>query len=61
MIDLRVLLPPTDLSRWVERRPRLLEYLEQWERSLRQVPLTVWLSDHYLMAFVKERPQTIRL
>ncbi len=52
-VGLGVLLPPTDLSRWVERRPRRLERLERWERRLRRLPLTAWLGDHYLMVFVR--------
>jgi len=53
MMGLGVFLPPTDLSPWVERRPRLLEHLERWERRIRRFPLTAWLGDHYLVVFVR--------
>lgn len=58
-VGLGVLLPPTDLSHWVERRPRLLERLERWERRIRHLPLAAWLGDHYLMVLVRESPQTV--
>ncbi|GBC83694.1 tRNA 5-carboxymethoxyuridine methyltransferase [bacterium HR11] len=53
-MGLGVLLPPTDLSHWVERRPRWLARLDRWERRIRRLPLTAWLGDHYLMVFVRE-------
>lgn len=55
-VGLGILLPPTDLSHWVERRPRLLERLEQWERRIRHLPLAARLGDHYLMVLVRWGP-----
>jgi SAM-dependent methyltransferase len=42
-------LPPTYAEPWAARHPRLLNFLERWERRLERCPPIPHLADHYLL------------
>lgn len=46
---LGALLPPAYVEEWAARHPRLLAWLERWERRLESFPGLPWLADHYLL------------
>lgn len=46
---LGVLVPPTYVEPWAHRHPRVLAWLDRWERRIEQWPLVPWLGDHYLL------------
>jgi SAM-dependent methyltransferase len=43
------LLPPSFAESWMVRHPRLLTFLNRWERRLETLPPLPWLADHYLL------------
>ncbi len=46
---LGVLVPPTYAQPWADRHPRVLAWLDRWERRVEQWPIVPWLADHYLI------------
>jgi SAM-dependent methyltransferase len=44
-----VLLPPSYAEPWAARHPRLLAWLDRWERRWEILPPLPWLADHYLL------------
>lgn len=43
------LLPPTYAEPWAKRHPRVVAWLDRWERRLETAPVLPQLADHYLM------------
>jgi SAM-dependent methyltransferase len=46
---LGAILPPPFAESWAQRHPRLLDFLDHWERRLEAVPPLPWIADHYLL------------
>lgn len=44
-----VFVPPPYTESWAVRHPRLLAFLNHWERRLETWPPLPWLSDHYVL------------
>ena len=43
------LVPPPYAEAWARRHPKLLAWLDRWERRMEAFPGLAWLADHYLL------------
>ena len=48
-VAIGALLPPSYAEPWAQKHPRLLAWLDRWERRFETVPPLPWLADHYLL------------